>query len=142
MSEYQHHELAALDHAPDARDQRKSRAISTRAVTTPTTFVNTEERGDLKTDPRIVLERYLDAFPYVPPRGARPDQAKPPHQVSGRRADRAESRSSAHPVRTGQRRTAEHRPRPTVSLSRNFAPRAGVYNPEKSSDTAAVRVAR
>jgi len=65
MSEYQYYEFAALDHALDARQQAELRAISTRATITPASFVNTYEWGDLKADPRQLVERYFDAFLYL-----------------------------------------------------------------------------
>jgi hypothetical protein len=65
MSEYQYYEFAALDHALDTRGQAELRAISTRATITPTSFINTYEWGDLKADPRKLVERYFDAFLYL-----------------------------------------------------------------------------
>jgi hypothetical protein len=65
VSEYQYYEFAALDHALDQRQQGELRAISTRAQITPTSFVNTYEWGDLKADPRGLVERYFDAFLYL-----------------------------------------------------------------------------
>lgn len=65
MSEYQYYEFAALDHALDQRQLGELRAISTRAQITPTSFVNTYEWGDLKADPRVLVERYFDAFLYL-----------------------------------------------------------------------------
>ena len=65
MSEYQYYEFAALDSALDRRQQSELRAISTRALITPTGFVNTYEWGDLKADPRRLVERYFDAFLYL-----------------------------------------------------------------------------
>ena len=71
MSEYQYYEFAALDHVLDRRQQSELRAISTRALITPTSFVNTYEWGDLKADPRRLVERYFDAFLYVSNWGTR-----------------------------------------------------------------------
>ena len=65
MSEYQYYEFAALDKALDDRQQAELRAISTRAMITSTSFVNTYEWGDLKADPRRLVERYFDAFLYL-----------------------------------------------------------------------------
>lgn len=65
MSEYQYYEFAALDHALNQRQQSDLRAISTRALISPTSFVNTYEWGDLKADPRRLVERYFDAFLYL-----------------------------------------------------------------------------
>jgi hypothetical protein len=71
VSEYQYYEFAALDHVLDRRQQGELRAISTRALITPTSFVNTYEWGDLKADPRRLVERYFDAFLYVSNWGTR-----------------------------------------------------------------------
>jgi len=65
MSEYQYYEFAALDHALDARQQAELRVISTRAAITPAGFVNTYEWGDLRADPRQLVERYFDVFLYL-----------------------------------------------------------------------------
>jgi hypothetical protein len=65
MSEHQYYEFAALDHALNDRQQAELRAISTRATITPTSFVNSYEWGDLKADPRRLVERYFDAFLYL-----------------------------------------------------------------------------
>jgi hypothetical protein len=71
VSEYQYYEFAALDHALARRQQSELRAISTRALITPTSFVNTYEWGDLKADPRRLVERYFDAFLYLSNWGTR-----------------------------------------------------------------------
>ena len=65
MSEYQYYEFVALDHTLDQRQQSELRAISTRAQITPASFVNTYEWGDLRADPRQLVERYFDAFLYL-----------------------------------------------------------------------------
>lgn len=65
VSEYQYYEFAALDHVLDQRQQSELRAISTRAQITPVSFVNTYAWGDLKADPRRLVERYFDAFLYL-----------------------------------------------------------------------------
>lgn len=64
MSEYQYYEFAATDKALNRRQQAELRAISTRATITPTSFVNTYQWGDLKADPRRLIEDYFDAFLY------------------------------------------------------------------------------
>jgi hypothetical protein len=53
------------------RQQSELRAISTRALITPTSFVNTYEWGDLKADRRRLVERYFDAFLYLSNWGTR-----------------------------------------------------------------------
>ena len=65
MSEYQYYEFLAIDEALDARQMRELRALSTRARITPTGFVNTYHWGDFKGDPRVLMERYFDAFLYL-----------------------------------------------------------------------------
>lgn len=65
MSEYQYYEFAAIDHTLSSRQLAELRAISTRATITPTSFVNTYEWGDLKADPRRLIEHYFDAFLYL-----------------------------------------------------------------------------
>jgi len=65
MSEYQYYEFVAIDQPLSAGEQAELRAISTRALITPTSFVNHYEWGDLKADPRRLVERYFDAFLYL-----------------------------------------------------------------------------
>ena len=71
MSEYQYYEFLAIDEALDARQMRELRALSTRARITPTGFVNTYHWGDFKGDPRVLMERYFDAFLYLANWGTR-----------------------------------------------------------------------
>lgn len=65
MSEYQYYEFAAVDRPLSVEEQAELRAVSTRALITPTSFVNDYEWGDLKADPRRLVERYFDAFLYL-----------------------------------------------------------------------------
>ncbi|MDK3256989.1 hypothetical protein [Blastococcus capsensis] len=65
MSEYQYYEFAAIDRPLSVDEQADLRAISTRAQITPTSFVNDYEWGDLKADPRRLVERSFDAFLYL-----------------------------------------------------------------------------
>jgi hypothetical protein len=65
MSEYQYYEFATIDRPLSADEQADLRAISTRAQITPTSFVNHYEWGDLKADPRRLVERCFDAFLYL-----------------------------------------------------------------------------
>jgi hypothetical protein len=65
MSEYQYYEFVAIDQPLTHAAQAELRAISTRALITPTSFVNHYEWGDLKADPRRLVERYFDAFLYL-----------------------------------------------------------------------------
>src|SRR3982751_120321 len=64
MSEYQYYEFAAIDRALTERQMRELRALSTRARITSTSFVNEYNFGDFKGDPRVLMERYFDAFLY------------------------------------------------------------------------------
>lgn len=73
VSEYQYYEFATVDHALDEHEVADLRAISSRASITPTSFVNTYEWGDLKADPRELVERYFDAFLYLSNWGSEPD---------------------------------------------------------------------
>src|SRR5947209_1406055 len=61
MSEYQYYEFQAIDRPLSERERRELRACSTRATITSTRFVNHYEWGDLKGDPRVWIEKSLDA---------------------------------------------------------------------------------
>ena len=65
MSEYQYYEFAGIDRPLSVDELADLRAISTRAQITPTSFVNHYEWGELKVDPRRLVERYFDAFLYL-----------------------------------------------------------------------------
>ena len=65
MSEYQYYEFAAIDRPLTRAVMAKLRAVSTRAVITPSGFVNHYEWGDLKADPADWMKRYFDAFVYT-----------------------------------------------------------------------------
>jgi len=65
MSEYQYYEFAAIDRPLTRAEMEKLRAVSTRAVITPSGFVNHYEWGDLKADPSDWMRRYFDAFVYT-----------------------------------------------------------------------------
>ncbi|MCW6006898.1 hypothetical protein K1W54_20255 [Micromonospora sp. CPCC 205371] len=71
MSEYQYYEFLAVDKALDAAQMDELRGLSTRAHITPTSFVNTYQWGDLRGDPRRLMERYFDAFLYLANWGTR-----------------------------------------------------------------------
>ena len=71
MSEYQYYEFQAVDRPLDAAEQAELRALSTRARITATSFVNHYEWGDLKADPRRLMERYFDLFLYLANWGTR-----------------------------------------------------------------------
>ncbi|MFI1184102.1 hypothetical protein ACH4UT_31785 [Streptomyces sp. NPDC020799] len=71
MSEYQYYEFLAVDRPLDPRQLGEVRAASTQARITPASFVNTYQWGDLKADPRRMMERYHDAHLYVANWGTR-----------------------------------------------------------------------
>jgi hypothetical protein len=65
MSEYQYYEFLALDRPLTEKQRAELRSISTRAEITASRFVNEYQWGDLKGDPRAMVERYFDAFLYL-----------------------------------------------------------------------------
>jgi hypothetical protein len=71
MSEYQYYEFLALDRPLTETQRAELRSISTRAEITATRFVNEYQWGDLKGDPRTMMERYFDAFLYLANWGTR-----------------------------------------------------------------------
>ena len=81
MSEYQYYEFQAIDRPLDEREMAELRAVSTRAVITPTRFVNHYSWGDLKADPSDWMRRYFDAFLYVANWGTRELMLRFPRRV-------------------------------------------------------------
>lgn len=71
MSEYQYYEFVVVDQPLTQRQQAELRAISTRAEITATSFVNEYHWGDLKADPRAMVECYFDAHLYLANWGTR-----------------------------------------------------------------------
>jgi hypothetical protein len=71
MSEYQYYEFLALDRPLTEEQRAELRAVSSRAEITATRFVNEYEWGDLKGNPRTMVERYFDAFLYLANWGTR-----------------------------------------------------------------------
>ena len=71
MSEYQYYEFQALDRALEENEIRQLRRLSTRASITPTSFVNVYHFGDFKGNPRVLMEKFFDAFVYVANWGTR-----------------------------------------------------------------------
>ena len=65
MSEYQYYEFVAIDAPLTTVQMAELRARSSRAVITPTSFVNEYHWGDLKGDPSDWMRRYFDAHVYV-----------------------------------------------------------------------------
>lgn len=71
MSEYQYYEFLAINEPLSAAEMGELRAISTRAEITPTTFTNEYNWGNLKADPKRLVEHYFDAYVYVANWGTR-----------------------------------------------------------------------
>ncbi len=69
MSEYQYHELLALDQPMTDKQMREVRAFSTRARITPTSFVNEYHWGNFKGNINTFMTKYYDAFVYFANRG-------------------------------------------------------------------------
>jgi hypothetical protein len=83
VSEYQYYEFVAIDRSLTQDEQAELRAISTRALITPTSFVNHYEWGDLKSDPRRLVECCFDAFLYLANWGTRRLMFRLPAEVLG-----------------------------------------------------------
>src|SRR4051794_10026490 len=62
MSEFQYYEFQAIDRPLDEEAQRALRRISTRALITPHSLVNTYQWGDFKGKPRDLVARWFDLF--------------------------------------------------------------------------------
>jgi hypothetical protein len=71
MSEYQYYEFQAIDRPLDRADQEALRSISSRARITATSFTNHYEWGDLKGDPRELVEQWFDLHLYLANWGSR-----------------------------------------------------------------------
>jgi len=71
MSEYRYYEFLALDRPLTDRQRAELRSISSRAEIRATRFVNEYEWGDLKADPRTMVEQDFDAFLYLANWGTR-----------------------------------------------------------------------
>ncbi len=65
MSEYQYYEFLAIDRPLTDKQMGELRSISSRAEITRTQFSNEYSYGDLKADPRTLLQRYFDVHVYV-----------------------------------------------------------------------------
>ena len=81
MSEYQYYDFKAIDRRADKKEMAALRSISTRAAITTTSFTNHYEWGDLKADPRKLLEKYFDAFVYVANWGTREFYLRLPQEL-------------------------------------------------------------
>src|SRR4030042_6739668 len=71
MSEYQYYEFRAVGRPLDDREMCDLRAVSGRAVITPTSFTNEYNWGDFKGSPDKWVEKYFDAFLYLANWGTR-----------------------------------------------------------------------
>jgi hypothetical protein len=65
MSEYQYYEFQAVDRPLTKAEQKELRALSSRARITAASFANHYDWGDLKGDPRTLVERYFDLHLYL-----------------------------------------------------------------------------
>ena len=65
MSEYQYYEFLTIDRPLTADEMTELRALSTRAVITPTSFTNVYNWGNFKGNPDQLMQRYFDAHVYV-----------------------------------------------------------------------------
>ncbi|WP_409474611.1 hypothetical protein [Streptomyces sp. HC307] len=81
MSEYQYYEFQALDRPLSREEQDHLRAISTRARITTTSFTHTYNWGDLRGNPRRMVERYFGAHLYVTNWGTRRLMLRLPKQT-------------------------------------------------------------
>ena len=71
MSECQHYEFRSIDRPLDDADRKALRALSSRAQITTTSFTNHYEWGDVKGDPRQLVERWFDLYLYLANWGTR-----------------------------------------------------------------------
>lgn len=65
MSEYQYFEFRAIDRSLTENEMALLRRASSRAVISPTSFVNEYNYGDFRGDANGWMERYFDAFLHV-----------------------------------------------------------------------------
>lgn len=71
MSEFQYYEFVAIDRPLSEAEQRRLRAITSRATITSTRLVNTYEWGNFKANPHELVAKYFDAFLYYANWGTR-----------------------------------------------------------------------
>ena len=71
MSEYQYYEFRALDKRLTAEQQRRLRALSSRAEISATRLANEYSFGNFRGDPGRLLEEYFDAYLYAANWGTR-----------------------------------------------------------------------
>src|ERR1051326_1316593 len=65
MSEYQYYEFQTADRRLSEKDMLELRAYSTRALITPTSFVNEYSFGNFKGNADAWMEKYFDGFLYL-----------------------------------------------------------------------------
>ena len=65
MSEYQYYNFRAIDRPLKAAEMKHLRNISSRAEITPVSFVNEYNWGDLKANPRDLMEKFFDVHVYL-----------------------------------------------------------------------------
>ena len=65
MSEYQYYEFQVIDRPLTKAEQEMLRDLSTRARITATSFTNHYEWGDLKGDPKRLMESFFDLHLYL-----------------------------------------------------------------------------
>lgn len=81
MSEYQYYEFLALDQPLTDKQRAELRSLSTRAEISATRFVNEYHWGNFTGDPRMMMERYFDAFLYLANWGTRHLMFRLPREV-------------------------------------------------------------
>jgi hypothetical protein len=91
VSGYQYYEFRALDRRLTAEQQRRLRALSSRAEISATRFTSEYSFGDFRGDPGRLLEEYFDAYLYAANWGTRELAFRLPHalldaQTAGRRS--------------------------------------------------------
>ncbi len=84
MSEYQYYEFQAIDRPLTEQEMSELRSYSSRAVITPTRFVNHYQWGSFKGNSLAWMEKYFDAFIYVANWGAHESDAPPSPDRAGR----------------------------------------------------------
>jgi hypothetical protein len=101
MSEYQYYEFQAVDRPLDERQMRELRAVSSRAVITPTSFTNEYNWGDFKGSPDKWMEKYFDAFLYLANWGTRRFMLRFPKRLLDAKALTAFCTGDSASLRTG-----------------------------------------
>lgn len=71
MSEYQYYEFQAIDKPLSEKDMDSLGDLSSRAIITPTSFINEYNYGDFRGSPLKLMGKYFDAFLYVANWGTR-----------------------------------------------------------------------